>query len=133
VKTRRFALDVMRSLFGVVTDWKPNGGVFLSLHEEDPTLDGNQSTSEVYYPGYARVWTTADDWVAGDDWTTKKIIEWPKASSEMKGDVRAAFVGIGSHGSGAGYLAHIIELDGFLINKNTIPRIPAGDGRLSEK
>jgi hypothetical protein len=123
----------MRSLFGAVTDWKPNGGLFLSLHTKDPGLDGDQSTHEVTYPGYARVWTTADDWSAGDVWKTSTTLEWPKASSDMKGDVIVAFMGIGSHGAGGGYLAHVIDLGGFLINKNTIARIPAGDGTLSEK
>lgn len=97
---------------------------WLSLHTADPTA-GNQATSEVSYPSYARVavvrsasgWEVADN-VAG----LLNNVDFPECTGAVS--VSAAYAGIGTSQTGTGYLMLVGTLSpAIAISLGTTPRI----------
>lgn len=103
----------------------PLTSLYISLHTADPGEGGNQSTSEVSYPGYARValsrspggWT-----VTGNSASPTAVVEW--AQMESGTPSTALFSAVGTHASGNGKVIIRGSLNPTVpINIGTIPRL----------
>ena len=133
MKTDRFARDVLALSVGQEVEWKPKGGVWFSLHTDDPTASGSQSTNEVVYPGYQRVFVAFDQF-GGDIFENLVNVQWPRAAHEMQGEVQAPYIGVGMYGAGDGYLARIMAARPVIrIVAHTIPLVEAREIQMTEE
>jgi hypothetical protein len=82
--------------------------LYVSLHINDPTSAGNQTSSEVTYTGYARVAVARNS--SSPAWTVSGNAVVPNANivfpTGTGGSGTAAFFGIGTASSGAGNLLY---------------------------
>lgn len=103
----------------------PLTSLYISLHVGDPGEGGNQATSEVNYPGYARVAIvrTASGWtVTGSSASPTATVEWPQMDSGTPST--ATHAAIGTHPSGGGKIIIRGPLTPTIpINIGTIPRL----------
>ncbi len=79
---------------------------YLSLHTASPGISGDQSTSEITYPGYARVAVTRNGagWtVSGNQVSNAALAQFPQCTTTGS-TFSATHVGIGSSSTGAGAL-----------------------------
>lgn len=79
---------------------------YLSLHTASPGVSGDQTTSEISYPGYARVAVTRNSsgWtVAGNQVSNAALAQFPQCGTTGS-TFSATHVGIGSASIGAGQL-----------------------------
>ncbi len=133
MKTNRFSADVLALSTGAEVEWNASGGVWLSLHSEDPEADGDQTTNELSYNGYERIFIEADLWEAAENVKSAVELRWPKAARDMQGEKVATFIGLGLKGSGTGYLGRRLEMtDPMHIKSNTIPAVEKGKLKLTE-
>ena len=82
----------------------PTTVIYISLHNADPTPNGNQSTNEVAYSVYTRVGVirTAAGWnISGEVLTPVSPILFPVSTG---GNDVASYFGIGQNFSGPGFL-----------------------------
>lgn len=85
----------------------PLTNLYVSLHTADPTEEGNQSSNETAYTGYARIAVAR----SGSGWTVTNNSVSPTANIEF-GECTASagsaitFVGIGTAASGTGKLLY---------------------------
>lgn len=85
------------------------GSLYLSLHSDDPTVDGDQTSNEVNYTGYTRipVARTTGGWIISGSSPTQVantvIVFFPRCSG---GFSLATYVGVGTSLSGAGLLLY---------------------------
>lgn len=114
---------------GLVGSTTP-GSFYISLHTADPTLTGNQTTSEATYTGYARVAVARSG--AGFTVATKNV---SNAAAVTFGECTAGsstvtHFGIGTDLSGTGNLLMSGALDASLAistSANQIPEFAIGD------
>lgn len=81
----------------------PSASLYLALHTADPGANGNQSSHEVYYTGYARValQRSASGWsVSGNKATLANTVEFGEMTGGSGGS--ATHMSIGTDASGAG-------------------------------
>lgn len=80
------------------------GSLYVSLHTADPGEDGNQSTTEANYTGYARVAVarSAAGWtVLAATANNTAVVQFPACTA---GTSTVTHIGIGTAASGAGKL-----------------------------
>lgn len=81
----------------------PNTSLWLALHTADPGEDGNQSTNEVSYTGYARmgVARTTEGWlVNGNSVNPKNPVDFPEVTAGSGGTATYITIGTAQTGSG---------------------------------
>lgn len=100
------------------------GSLYISLHTADPTLTGNQTSSEANYTGYARVAVARSG--AGFTVSTKNV---SNAAAVTFGECTAGsstvtHFGIGTDSTGTGNLLMSGALDSSLAISTTANQIP---------
>lgn len=109
------------------------GSLYVSLHTADPTLSGNQNTSEISYTGYARVAVA------------RTAVAWTVASQQVQnaaavifgactgGSGIATYAAVGTASSGTGKILYVGALGSSLsISNNITPQINAAGITLTE-
>jgi hypothetical protein len=115
-KSKSNAEDIIKFVFQQETiPWAEEQNLYISLHTANP-VNGNQSTSEVAYTGYSRVFLdrTASGWNVVEEsniWKAKNATEvaFPQCTG---GATTATHVGIGTEPSGAGTLLYTGTITG---------------------
>ena len=106
----------------------PATSLYLSLHVMDPGEDGDQTTGEASYGGYARVTVDRSDsaWtVSAGVCTNDAVISWPKATSGSEVEMYFA-VGTASSGTGKILYSGVIPGAGLSVSAGVTPRLVAG-------
>lgn len=81
----------------------PLTNLYVALHTANPDEDGNQSTSEISYTGYARVAVarTSGGWtITGNSVSPVAAIEFAEMTGGAGGTATYASIGVASTGSG---------------------------------
>ena len=134
-KGNTFENDLLKLVFNgdAIANLADNAGaspltdLYVSLHTADPGEDGNQSTSECTYTGYARVSVarTSGGWtITANSVSPTADIDFPQATA---GSETATHMGIGTAASGAGKLLYSGAISpNIAISNGVIPRLGTG-------
>lgn len=112
------------------------GSLYVSLHTADPTVSGNQSSSEATYTGYARVAVarTTSGWTVSGSSPTQvantATLSFPQCTG---GSNTITYVGVGTAVSGAGELLYSGALSSSLaVSNNITPTFNSGQLVITE-
>jgi hypothetical protein len=136
MKTTAYAQDVQAYLFsGVRPDWDVAAELVISWHQEDPGVDGNQSTHEASFPGYRRAAVPRPGGFSTSENVAALAQNLMCSMRKAEGDPQQLkYIGIGIAMEGAGKLLHVLKLSRPLsVEIDGAPFIAAGDIKITEQ